>query len=75
MDFFIYFLACISILLAFGGLQAYRDTQHIGLLLSSLVSISFSVTAIVLMQWWPLLVGFILNWILRAMGLDPSYRS
>ncbi|CEO38674.1 hypothetical protein PPBDW_I20690 [Photobacterium kishitanii] len=75
MNYIIYALAGISILLSLGGFQAYRDSKHIGLLLSSLVSIGFSLTAIVLVQWWPLAAGFLVNWILRLMGLDPSCRS
>lgn len=74
MTIIIYILAGISILLAIGGLSAYAQTKHIGLLLSSVVSISFSVLAIVLLHWWPLVVGFGLNWGLRLLGLDPSAR-
>jgi hypothetical protein len=65
-------LACISIALAIGGLSAYRQTKLFGLLLSSIISISFAVLAIVLGQWWPLVVGFALNWGLRLLGLDPG---
>jgi len=67
-------LAGISILLALGGLSAYAKTKHIGLLLSSIVSIGFSVLAIVLVHWWPLIVGFGINIGLRMLGLDPSSR-
>lgn len=74
MTIIIYILAGLSILLAIGGLSAYAQTKHIGLLLSSLVSIGFSVLAIVLVHWWPLIVGFGLNWGLRLLGLDPSAR-
>ena len=74
MAILIYILAAISILLALGGFAAYAQTKHIGLLLSSIVSISFSVLAIVLVQWWPLVVGFGLNWVLRLLGLDPGAR-
>ena len=74
MAIIIYILAGLSILLAIGGLSAYAQTKHIGLLLSSLVSIGFSVLAIVLVHWWPLIVGFGLNWGLRLLGLDPSAR-
>lgn len=74
MTILIYIFAGLSILLAIGGLSAYAQTKHIGLLLSSLVSIGFSVLAIVLVHWWPLIVGFGLNWGLRLLGLDPSAR-
>ncbi len=74
MAIVIYILAGIAILLAIGGLSAYSQTKHIGLLLSSIVSISFSILAVVLVHWWPLMVGFALNWSLRLLGLDPSTR-
>ena len=64
MDYVIYGLAGISILLALGGLSAFKSSGHIGLLLTSIISIGFSVAAIVLVHWWPLVVGFALNrWI------------
>ena len=75
MEIVIYILASISILLAIGGLSAYSQTKHIGLLLSSIVSIGFSVLAIALVHWWPLIVGFGLNWCLRLLGLDPGSRQ
>lgn len=71
----IYILAALSILLALGGLAAYAQTRHIGLLLSSIVSIGFSVLAIVMVEWWPLVVGFGINWVLRLLGLDPDARK
>lgn len=75
MALVIYVLAGISILLAVGGLSSYAQTRHPGLLLSSLVSIGFSVLAIVLVHWWPLVVGFALNWGLRLLGMDPSSQK
>ena len=74
MQYVIYVLAGISILLALGGLQAYKDTRHLGLLLSSIISIVCAVLAIDLVHWWPLVVGFLANWGLRLLGLDPGYR-
>lgn len=74
MTVIIYILAGISILLAIGGFSAYSQTRHIGLLISSIVSIAFALLAIVLIHWWPLLVGFVINWGLRLVGLDPGFR-
>ena len=75
MKFIVYALAVVSIILAIGGLAAYSKTKQIGLLISSIVSISFSVAAITIAEWWPLLVGFTINWILRLAGLDPTHRK
>lgn len=75
MAIVIYILAAVSILLAIGGLSAYLQTKHRGLLLSSIISIGFSVLAIVLVHWWPLVVGFTANWVLRLLGMDPDARK
>jgi len=75
MAIIIYVLAGISIVLAIGGLSTYGKTKHVGLLLSSLISIVFSILAIVLVHWWPLVVGFIANWGLKLVGLDPGARK
>ena len=75
MAIIIYILAALSILLALGGLAAYAQTKHIGLLLSSIVSIGFSALAIIMVEWWPLVVGFGINWVLRLLGLDPGARQ
>ena len=70
----IYTLSGISILLAFGGLSAYSYSKHIGLLLSSIVSIACGGLAIYLVHWWPLVASFALNWGLRLLGLDPGWK-
>ena len=75
MAIIVYVLAGISMLLAISGLFAYAQSRHIGLLLSSFVSIAFSVLAIFLVHWWPLVVGFAVNWGLRLLGLDPGWRA
>lgn len=74
IKFIIYLLSVTSISLAISGLSAYSKTRHIGLLLSSIVSITCSVIAIINIAWWPLVIGFALNWGLRLLGLDPGYR-
>ena len=57
-------MAGISIFLAIGGLNAYSATKEKGLLLSSIISIGFSTTAVVLPHWWPLVVGFMINMVI-----------
>jgi len=74
MKYLIYLLAGVSIVLSIGGLSAYKETKHIGLLLSSMVSICCALLAIALVSWWPLVLGFAANWVLRLIGLDPSSR-
>lgn len=67
----IYVLAGLSILLAIGGLT----TNHLGVVLASIVSIIFAVLAVVLEEWWPLVNGFAVNWGLRLLGFDPGSRK
>ena len=74
MQFLVYALAVISIVLGLGGLRTYQDTKHIGILLGSLIYIASGVLAISLAQWWPLLLGFAATWGLRLLGLDPTYQ-
>ncbi len=74
MSYVIYILAGISIILAIGGISAYSQTKQIRLLLSSVVSIIFSILAITLVQFWPLVVGFIINWLVRLVGRDSEYK-
>ena len=75
MSFVTYILAGISIVLAIGGLSAYSKTKRIGLLLSSIISIGFGITAIILVHWWPLVAGFVINLALKFLGLDPGERK
>ena len=72
MSIFIYIVAGIFIVLPIGGIYSYTQTKHRGLLIGSLVAIGFSVLAIVLVRWWPLIAGFAALWGLRLLGLDPS---
>ena len=74
MSILIYCLASLSIVLAIGGLVSFGQSRHIGLLLSSVISIFFSGLAIHNVEWWPLIVGFIANWGLRLIGADPGNR-
>lgn len=75
MEIIIYVLSGVSIFFAIGGLSAYAQTKHIGLLLSSIISIGCSLLAIDLVQWWPLIVGFLMNTVLGLLGFDPGRQK
>ena len=75
MSILIYCLASLSIVLAIGGLVSFGQTRHVGLLLSSLISIFFSGLAIHNVEWWPLIVGLITNWGVRIIVGDPGNRT
>jgi hypothetical protein len=72
MEELLYLLAGLSIFLALGGLYGYSETKHPGLLLSSFISIGAAFLAIDLVAWWPLILSFAANWVLRLLGLDPG---
>jgi len=71
LDYVIYTLAGISILLAIGGF-GYRGAKSTWVFTASFVSIVFSSLAIFYVSFWPLVVGFALNWSLKLLGLEPS---
>ena len=50
---------------------AYTRTKHHGLLLLGITFVSAGVLAAVMTHWWPLVAGFAIAWVLRAMGMDP----
>ena len=74
MQYLIYAVSVVSIVLGLGGVRTYQDSKHIGLLLGSLIYIASGVLAISLVHWWPLLLGFVAAWGLRLLGLDPTYQ-
>ncbi|MGB5035371.1 MAG: hypothetical protein WBQ66_02130 [Blastocatellia bacterium] len=73
MTLLLYLVAGICMTLGFGGLVAFATSRHIGVLLGALVFIGSGVAAIVLVAWWPFLVGFVVVWALRFLGLDPEH--
>lgn len=50
---------------------AYSRSRHPGLLMLCLTFVSAGVLAVMMTHWWPLLAGFAIAWVLRAMGMDP----
>ncbi len=52
-------------------LFAYTRSKNMGLLLLCVTFLAAAITAAVVTHWWPLLAGFAIAWVLRAMGMDP----
>ncbi len=50
---------------------AYSRSKHHGLLLLGMTFASAGILAAVITHWWPLVAGFAISWVLRAMGMDP----
>ena len=63
-----------AVMFCFWGLAlffAYSRSKHSGLLLLGLTFVSAGVLAVAMTHWWPLVAGFAISWVLRAMGMDP----
>lgn len=70
MNIVIYIFSGLFIVLTAALLFAYYRTRQPGLVLMASTYGSAAALALVNMQWWPLLAGFALAWVLRLMGLD-----
>jgi hypothetical protein len=68
----VYIFAGLFILLTLGLLVAYYRERQSGVLLMAVAYGASAGAALALMQWWPLIAGFVLAWLLRLMGLDPE---
>ncbi|MBI4189172.1 MAG: hypothetical protein HY525_01390 [Betaproteobacteria bacterium] len=75
MEIIIYFFAASFIFMALALMLTYRRTRHYGVFLLGLTYGAAAAMAIVLTHWWPLVVGFVLVWVLRLVGLDPDVRK
>jgi hypothetical protein len=50
---------------------AYWRSKHQGLLLLGATYVVAALAAVGLSEWWPLVAGFGLVWVLRLMGVEP----
>ena len=75
MTTFLYIVAGIFALFSFGIWFSFLQSRHLGLLLASIAYGGAAFLAFYLVAWWPLLVGFILAWLLRFVGTDPGHRA
>jgi uncharacterized protein HemY len=71
MNIVIYVLSGLFLLLTVALLFAYWRSRQPGLVLIATTYGSAAALAILLVEWWPLLAGFLLAWVLRLMGMDP----
>ncbi|HYH40345.1 MAG TPA: hypothetical protein VD867_00055 [Burkholderiales bacterium] len=72
MHIVVYILGGLYLVLAAGLAFTYYRGRQPGIALMA-VAYGFSgLLAIGHVHWWPLLVGFLLAWVFRFMGLDPS---
>lgn len=72
MHIVVYIFAALYILLALGLGFAYYRHRHPGTFFMALGYGGSAGIALYLMDWWPLIAGFLIAWLLRFMGLDPQ---
>ncbi len=68
----VYTFAALFISMGLALVFAFSRSKHHGLLLLGICYIASAAAAIALTDWWPLVAGFAIVWVLRAMGMDPG---
>jgi hypothetical protein len=66
----LYFFSSFFIVLGFMMLFAFRRTRRTELVLYSFVYSASGLAAGYSMQWWPLIAGFVVAWLLKLAGYD-----
>jgi hypothetical protein len=64
--------AGLFVALSFAMLYVSYRERHVGMLLMGVTYGTSGMLAITLPHWWPLIVGFVLVWMLRLLGLEPG---
>ena len=72
MKIVFYIINGIFVVMGLGALSSYAASKHIGLLLAGIVFLAAATASACLDSWWPLLIGFVVLWILRLVGFDPG---
>src|SRR5690348_1980861 len=72
MIYVIYFFSAGFLLIAGFMYFAYFRSRHFGLLLMATTYAVSGLLAYSLRHWWPLVLGFVLVWALRLLGLEPK---
>jgi hypothetical protein len=67
-----YLVAAAFIMMSIATLLAYRRTGHYGLFMMGMTYGASGGIAIVLVHWWPLVLGYVLVWVLKLLGQDPD---
>ena len=72
MHILVYIGAVLFIALTLGLLFAYYRNRQIGLLFMALAYGGAAGAALARMEWWPLVAGLVIAWLVRFAGLDPD---
>ena len=68
----LYFFASVFIVIGFMMLFAYWRSRRWELVLMSFVYTGSGLTAGYSLEWWPLVAGFVVAWLLKIAGYDPD---
>ncbi|MCC6534440.1 MAG: hypothetical protein IT531_17955 [Burkholderiales bacterium] len=68
----LYFVASVFIVIGFMLLFAFRRTRRWELIVLSFVYSGSGLAAGYSLQWWPLIAGFVVAWLLKFAGYDPD---
>lgn len=74
MIYVIYIFALLFLALCAAMLYVYYRERHIGMFLMGVAYGTGGVVAIMLSDWWPLVAGFVVVWMLKLLGLEMAPR-
>ncbi len=75
MIYVISILGGLFIALSLAMLYVFYREQHFGTFLMAITYGLSGLLAISLPHWWPLIVGFVMVWLLRLMGMEQSFPA
>jgi hypothetical protein len=68
----VYIFSTLFLALTIGLVFAYFRNRQIGMIFMALAYGGAAGAALVRMEWWPLVAGLVVAWIVRFAGLDPD---
>ena len=68
----LYFVASVFIVLGFMMLFAFRRSRRWELVLMSFIYSGSGIASAYSLDWWPVIAGFIVAWLLKLAGFDPD---
>lgn len=72
MIYLLYFIASVFIVLGFMMLFTFRRTRRWELVLVAFVYTASGISGGYSAQWWPLVAGFVVVWLLKFAGYDAD---
>ena len=72
MVILLYFVCSLFIVIGFLMLFSYHRTRQWEFVLLSFVYSGSGLAAGYSLQWWPILAGFVVAWLLKLAGHDPD---